>query len=84
MSHIKNFKLLKGYSNNIDSRVNIASPRTSNVMSLWHGSREPLLNLNDGLLSRISSIELTTPNPRMMITSNPSPLGDSRIIIHNP
>lgn len=81
MSHIKKFKFLKGYSNNINDRVNIVSPRTSDVLSLQCGLRTPSLNLNDGLLSQITPIELTSPNTRMMMTRNPSPLSDSTITI---
>ena len=84
MSHIKKFKFLKGYSNNINSHVNIVSPRTSIVMSSWYGFREPLVDFTNGVLSQITPIELTTPNPRIMMTRNPPPLSDSRIIIHNP
>ena len=80
MSHIKKFKFLKGYSNNINSRVNIVSPRTSDVLSLQCGLRTPSLNLNDGLLSQITPIELTSPNTRGRSFINPSPLGDSRIV----
>lgn len=80
MPHIKKFKFLKGYSNNINDRVNIISPRTSNVMPLWYDSSGQLRNLNDGLLSQITPIELTSPNTRVRLFINPFPLGDSRIV----
>lgn len=82
MSHIKKFKFLKGYSNNINSRVNIVSPRTSDVMSLQSSLRTPSLNLNDGLLSQIIPIELTSPNTREMLFRNHFLLSDSIITIH--
>ena len=65
MSHIKKFKFLKGYSNNINDRVIIISPRTSIVMSSWYGFRVPSVDFTNGVLSQITPIELTTPNTRV-------------------
>lgn len=82
MSHIKKFKFLKGYSNNINDCVNIISPRTSNVMPSWYASSGQLRILNDGLLSQITPIELTSPNTREMLFRNHFLLSDSIITIH--
>lgn len=83
MSHIKKFKFLKGYSNNINNRVNIVSPRTSVVTSSWPDPRMISHDFNDGLLSQITRNELTLPDPRIMMNRNPSPLSDSTITIHS-